>query len=128
MPTRPRSGSALEPEKIGTLKEIYLDEEERPRWGSVDTGLSGTRETLVPLTEARRHDDFLRLPFERDHVKRAPSVDRNVQLSDEEQAQLYRYYGLESSPKQGSTEPAAVAASPGRDDPASINARGRDRR
>src|SRR5687768_12893626 len=103
--------------KIGTLKEIYLDEDERPRWGSVHMGLFGTRETLVPLTHARRHEDVLRLPFDRDHVERAPNLDPDVQLRDEEEARLYRHYGLGSSSVQDSSEAGAVVASPSSDEP-----------
>ena len=79
-------------EKLGTLKEIYLDEHERPHWGSIATGLFGTRETLAPLTEAQLTGDQLQLPFAGDHVKDAPQVEPYVQLSAEEEQQLYRHY------------------------------------
>jgi hypothetical protein len=79
-------------EKIGTLKDIYLDDRERPSWGGVDTGLFAMRATLVPLGEARLEGDALRLPFDADHVKDAPNVDPDVQLSDDEEQQLYRHY------------------------------------
>jgi stress response protein YsnF len=81
-------------EKIGKLKEIYLDQDERPAWGSVHTGLFGLRETLVPLTEARPEGGELRVPFEGDHVKAAPNVDPEVQLTPEQEDELYRHYGM----------------------------------
>src|SRR5215212_9845710 len=81
-------------EKVGTLKDIYLDDSERPHWGSVHTGLFGTRETLVPLTEAREDGGALRLPFERDHMRGAPNVNPDAQLTDDEESRLYRHYGL----------------------------------
>jgi hypothetical protein len=84
-------------EKIGTLKDLYLDESERPHWGSVHTGLFGTRETLVPLTEVRPQDDVLQLPFDRDHVQDAPNLDPDVQLTAEEEAELYAHYGRASA-------------------------------
>jgi sporulation protein YlmC with PRC-barrel domain len=83
-------------ERIGTLKEIYLDEDERPGWGSIHTGLFGLRETLVPLAEVRAEGDELRVPYERDRVKEAPSVDPDVQLTADEEERLYRHY--ESGP------------------------------
>ena len=55
-------------EKIGTLKNIYLDDRERPGWRGVDTGLFAMRETLVPLDEARLEGDVIQLPFDEDHV------------------------------------------------------------
>ena len=41
-------------EKIGTLKEIYLDEQERPGWGSVHTALFGSsyRDSVVDAARA----------------------------------------------------------------------------
>jgi sporulation protein YlmC with PRC-barrel domain len=101
-------------ERIGTLKEIYLDEAERPGWGSIHTGLFGVRETLVPLSETHPEGDQLRVPYERDHVKDAPNVDPDVQLTADEQELLYRRYGFETetSAEEPKPEPetGAVAA------------------
>jgi Domain of unknown function (DUF2382)/PRC-barrel domain len=95
-------------EKIGTLKEIYLDDAERPRWGSVHTGLFGLRETLVPLDQVQATDDTLQLPFDGDHVKDAPSLDPDVQLSADEEERLYRHYGLTAA---GEDSPDAMTRS-----------------
>lgn len=81
-------------ERIGTLREIYLDDAERPGWGSVHTALFGLRETLVPLREAVPEDDVLRLPYDADHVKDAPNVDPDVKLTPDEEQTLFRHYGL----------------------------------
>jgi stress response protein YsnF len=96
-------------EKIGTLENIYLDEDERPHWGSIRTGLFGVRETLAPLDEACEEGDRLRLPFDRDQVQEAPNLDPDVQLTADEEERLYRHYGLASSPAD-SSEAGAVAA------------------
>jgi sporulation protein YlmC with PRC-barrel domain len=103
-------------EKIGTLRDIYLDENERPHWGSVRTGLFGGRETLVPLDQARPEDDVLRLPFDEQRVKDAPTVDPDVQLTEEEEQLLFRHYEIGSAPGP-SDEVGAVAA--GQAEPAS---------
>jgi hypothetical protein len=97
-------------ERIGTLADIYLDETERPHWGSIKTGLFGLRETLVPLTDARPENEVLRLPYDGDHVKNAPNLDPDVQLSDEEEEELFRHYRLGPSSEDASTETGAVAA------------------
>jgi stress response protein YsnF len=81
-------------EKVGSLKELYLDQEERPAWGAVHTGLFGLRETFVPLSDARPVDGGIQVPFTKDHVKDAPGVDPDAQLSDDEEARLYRHYEL----------------------------------
>ena len=81
-------------EKIGSLKELYLDSDDRPAWGAVHTGLFGLRETFVPLAEARPGEGGIELPYTKDQVKDAPSIDPDAQLSDEEEARLYRHYEL----------------------------------
>jgi Domain of unknown function (DUF2382)/PRC-barrel domain len=103
-------------EKIGTLENIYLDEDQRPRWGSIRTGLFGRRETLAPLDEARQEDDHLRLPFDGDQVQQAPNLDPDVQLAEDEEEQLYRHYGLASAPGD-SSQTGAVEASAGAPEP-----------
>jgi hypothetical protein len=81
-------------DKIGTFDELYLDEDDRPAWGAVTTGLFGMRQTFVPLGEAQADGDVLRVPFGKDMVKDAPNVDPDTQLDPEEEALLYRHYGL----------------------------------
>jgi stress response protein YsnF len=99
-------------ETIGTLKEIYLDESERPNWGSIHTGLFGLRQTFAPLGEARSEGDQLRLPYERDRVRDAPNIEPDVQLTVEEEQQLYRHYGLETAAGGGEPDVAAAVGSP----------------
>ena len=92
-------------EKVGTLRDIYLDEDERPHWGSVATGLFGRSETLVPLGAATPAEDALELPFTGEQVKGAPHVDPDVQLTPEEEAELYRHYELEDDEPPPKDEP-----------------------
>ena len=84
-------------EKIGTLREIYLDEQDRPSWASVHTGLFGLRETFVPLRDVEPVDDSLRVAYPREQVEQAPSIEPDVQLSDDEEDRLYQHYGAERS-------------------------------
>src|SRR3954471_225642 len=81
-------------DKIGTFDELYLDDDDRPAWGAVTTGLFGMRQTFVPLSEAQPDGDVLRVPFGKEMVKDAPNVDPDTQLDPEEEALLYRHYGL----------------------------------
>jgi hypothetical protein len=52
------------------------------------------RQTFVPLSEAQSDGDVLRVPFGKDLVKDAPRIDPDSQLDAEEEAVLYRHYGL----------------------------------
>jgi hypothetical protein len=99
-------------EKIGTLTDIYLDADERPHWGAVRTGLFGTRETLVPLDDARQDGDLLRVPFEHDRVKDAPNLEPDAQLSNDEEEELYRHYGVGSRSPDAAGSHAAGDAAP----------------
>src|SRR5919199_1590225 len=85
-------------EKIGSIEEIYLDADtNEPEWALVNTGLFGTKSTFVPLREASDDGGSLRVPYEKAQVKDAPKMDADGQLSQQEEAELYRYYGLDYS-------------------------------
>jgi uncharacterized protein (TIGR02271 family) len=86
---------------IGKVEEIYLDvETDQPEWALVNTGMFGTKSTFVPLKDATREGDMLRVPFEKSQVKDAPRVDADGKLSQSEEAELYRHYGLDYSESQ----------------------------
>src|SRR4051794_41807934 len=76
-------------DKIGRLEELYLDEDDRPAWAAVATGLFGRRQSLVPLADLRPDGDDLRVPYEKDRVKDAPNVDPDDRLSGEEEDRLH---------------------------------------
>ena len=82
-------------EKIGKIEEIYLDTDtDQPEWALVKTGLFGGKGTFVPLGQASSTDDGLKVPFEKDHVKDAPNIDPDGELSQSEERTLYEHYGL----------------------------------
>jgi uncharacterized protein (TIGR02271 family) len=84
--------------KIGTIEEIYLDADTgEPEWALVNTGLFGTKSSFVPIREASLEGEALQVPFEKSQVKDAPKMDPDGQLSQREEAELYRHYGLEYS-------------------------------
>ena len=81
--------------KIGSIEEIYLDMQSgEPEWALVHTGLFGTKQTFVPIRDAFEADGGLQVPFEKSQVKDAPKVDPDGQLSQDQEADLYRHYGM----------------------------------
>jgi uncharacterized protein (TIGR02271 family) len=97
--------------KIGTIDDLYLDEQTgAPEWLTVTTGLFGTRVSFVPLAEASLHGDEVRVPFDKGQVKDAPNAERDDHLSQDEEAQLYRHYGLDYTTPQTRTGDAPRAA------------------
>ena len=83
-------------DKIGKIEEIYLDTDtDAPEWALVNTGLFGTKSTFVPLRGATPAGDGVQVPFEKAQVKDAPGIDAGGDLSQREEAELYRHYGLD---------------------------------
>ena len=100
--------------KIGTLEEVYLDAQTgEPAWATVTTGLFGTKQSFVPLAEAEPARGQVVIPYSKDQVKDAPSVDPDAELSTEEEHQLYRHYGAVEGARTGG--PAGPRESVGRD-------------
>jgi PRC-barrel domain len=118
--------------KIGEVVDIYLDNEtDRPEWAVVRTGLFGLRSSFVPLAEAREVGDELQVPHQRLQVKQAPNIDPDGQLSEAEEAELYRHYGLDydsvtldngAPADEALTEPAGQTHKPERTDQAGATA------
>jgi uncharacterized protein (TIGR02271 family) len=85
-------------DKLGRLVEIYLDDDTgQPEWALVNTGLFASKSSFVPLRDATDDDGTLRVPYEKTQVKDAPSIDPHGELSQEQEAELYRHYGLDYS-------------------------------
>jgi uncharacterized protein (TIGR02271 family) len=73
----------------------------------VHTGLFGTRETIVPISSASTRGDDLVVPYEKSFVKDAPNVGSDEELSDEDEARLAEYYGLQYSRRSPNGAPTA---------------------
>jgi PRC-barrel domain len=83
-------------DKLGTIDAIYLDDDTgQPEWATVTTGLFGTKTIFVPLAQAQSTGDSVQVPYHKDQVTDAPKVDADGQLSQGEEAELYRHYGLD---------------------------------
>src|SRR3954453_13856710 len=101
-------------DKIGKLDEIYLDQQTgRPEWALVNTGMFGSRSSFVPLSGAAQANDNVIVEWDKARVKDAPNIDADGELSQEEEAQLYRHYGLDYS--QGDTGTGHATGDRGRD-------------
>jgi uncharacterized protein (TIGR02271 family) len=82
-------------DKVGSIGDIYLDEQTgRPEWIAVNTGLFGSKVSFVPTAEARAEGDDVRVPYEKSHIKDSPNAEADGHLSEDEEARLYRHYGV----------------------------------
>jgi uncharacterized protein (TIGR02271 family) len=87
--------------KIGTVDEVYVDAETgRPEWLAVSKDLFGSRVSFVPLADAQRDGDDIRVPYTKDQVKDSPNADADGALSEDEESRLYRHYGLDYSERR----------------------------
>jgi uncharacterized protein (TIGR02271 family) len=83
-------------DKIGTVESIYVDDQTgEPEWALVNTGLFGTKSSFVPLAQASGSGDQVQVPYERELVKDAPRIDSDQHLSEAEEQELWRHYGLD---------------------------------
>jgi uncharacterized protein (TIGR02271 family) len=91
-------------EKLGTIEEIYLDAEtDVPEWVLVCTGLFGTKQSFVPVRGASPSGEGVRVGFDKGTVKGSPTVEPDGRLSQQEEAALYRHYGLDYGESRSSS-------------------------
>ncbi len=82
--------------KIGSIEEIYEDTDTgQPEWALVHTGLFGTKSTFVPLRDASQQGDSITVPYDKSLVKDAPGIEREGELSRDEEQRLYQHYNLD---------------------------------
>jgi uncharacterized protein (TIGR02271 family) len=97
--------------RIGPIDAIYLDDQTgEPEWALVTTGLFGTKSSFVPLAQATQTGEEIRVPYDKQLVKDAPRVDVDQHLSEAEERQLWRHYGLDynRTTRRGATGRDAV--------------------
>ena len=86
-------------DKLGKLEEVYFDgETDEPAFIAVKTGRLSKSITLVPLARASVGREYLRVAHAKGDFKKAPSFDTDRELSLNDEARAYRYFGLEYEP------------------------------
>jgi hypothetical protein len=113
-------------EPLGNIEIIYLDKAtEQPEWALLEAGTAGPAPTFVPLVSASEEGDTIRVPFDKTLVGGAPSVPADQELSEDQEGELYRHYGVPYSRADspsglpaGEPEPAEPALAAGQPQPA----------
>jgi uncharacterized protein (TIGR02271 family) len=83
-------------DKLGKIEDIYLDQQTgKPEWLAIKTGLFGGHVSFVPLAKARLDGDAVAVPYDKATIKDAPHADADGELSQQQEAELYRHYGLD---------------------------------
>ena len=85
-------------EPLGSIEVIYLDKvTNQPEWALLAAGATGPAPTFVPLVSASEEGDTVRVPFNKALVEGAPSVPADQELSEDQEGELYRHYGVSYS-------------------------------
>ena len=83
-------------DKIGTIDALYLDQQtDQPEWALVNTGLFGTKSSFVPLAGAAPRGEDVVVKVDAQQVKDAPKMEPDEQLSEQQEAELFRHYGID---------------------------------
>jgi uncharacterized protein (TIGR02271 family) len=83
-------------DKLGTIDAIYLDDETgQPEWATVTSGLFTAKTAFVPLAQSQDMGDSVQVPYDKQQVTDAPAMEADGQLSQDDEAELYRHYGLD---------------------------------
>jgi hypothetical protein len=113
-------------EPLGTIEIIYLDKvTNQPEWALLEVGATGPTRTFIPLVSAGQEGDTVRVPFAKTLVEGAPSMPADRELSEDQEGELYRHYGVPYSRADspsglpaGDPEPAEPALAAGESQPA----------
>lgn len=82
-------------DKIGKIDELFVDQDtDKPEWALVNTGLFGSKSSFVPLAGATPEGEDVVAQVEAQQVKDAPKMSADDELSEQEEAQLFRHYGV----------------------------------
>ena len=91
-------------DRIGSIEGIYADDQSgEPEWALVNTGLFGTKSTFVPIVQASERNGDVQVPYDKQLVKNAPRIEADQHLSEAEEQQLWRHYGLDYGAGQAGT-------------------------
>jgi PRC-barrel domain len=93
-------------QKIGTFEEIYLDEgTDEPAWAAVKAGTFGLRRSrVVPIAAAQSEGNSIRVPFTKEQVKTAPTIDSEGWVPERDQTAILRHYGMSGGENRTGTE------------------------
>ena len=83
--------------EIGTLHSFWADPATgKPEFIGVKTGWLFGANHVIPADRVEFDDAArtVRVPYEAEFVKNAMSIDANAEITDEEEAEIYRYYNV----------------------------------
>jgi uncharacterized protein (TIGR02271 family) len=86
--------------KIGTIDDLFVDENDQPEYIGVKMGFLGTSSTLIPWEAVSSTDDEGRnvtVATDKETAKNGPAFDDDREITPEFENEVYSYYGLSRS-------------------------------
>ena len=91
-------------ERIGTVERSYVDDGGTVRVIAVKLGRLFAKHRLVPIDDAKREDDAIRVPYTKEMVQDSPDVDADEDLEGEALARVRAYYAGTRERSRGDVE------------------------
>jgi hypothetical protein len=86
-------------DKLGKLDDVLYDgESDHPAFAAVRSGTLSKHLTYVPLVGATVGREYVRLRLTKAALKKAPTFDPDMQLTAEDEAGIYGFYGMDYAP------------------------------
>ena len=100
--------------RVGGVCQVYLDDATgEATFVTARTGLFGNKEVCVPLADARLGDGLIQVPYPAEAIKTAPQSPGR-RFTPEQEAEVYRHYGLPYVNSESMADPGAAEAIPAR--------------
>jgi hypothetical protein len=89
--------------RIGMLESVYVDTAtDEPAMATVRTGLPRRRRLVfVPLDDAVLGPGYVKVPYAREQVRKAPSIGTDDVLPAEQEEEIFQHYGMTYRPGAG---------------------------
>jgi uncharacterized protein YndB with AHSA1/START domain len=83
-------------DRVGSITDVFYDDVTgQPEWLTVSTGWFGTNESFVPIAGTTMVGDDIRVGYDTELIKQAPTRGRDSHLEEAEEARLYAHYGFD---------------------------------
>jgi hypothetical protein len=101
-----------EQRKIGEIKATYaVGGDESPMYVTVDAsiGMASARTVFIPIARIKEENGELLVPYSANHLQEAPEIDAGDELSEEDDATLRGFYGIDRGDQEIRTDNASYA-------------------
>ena len=82
-------------DKIGKLESVYVDTaSDQPAFATVTVGMVSKKLVFVPIDDAVVGPGYVKVPYAKNRVKDAPSIETDGELRAEAEGDVFAHYGI----------------------------------